>query len=173
MSAWSPLNFQVCSAGALLCLSWGSWDQCPVSVQQPARAHGPELWRNTRDTRYSWQILRDTRDNMLPSEEEDFLDTRLVTQLNGGYHRNGLGNGHHSNSDSNVTGVGQVSGTRDLAGDHWYQLSKSKLACLGPLEGRLFDHIYPWGHASDWNIAPRSGLMAWHSHAHPVHILQF
>ena len=42
---------------------------------------------------------------MLPSEEEDFLDTRLVTQLNGGgYHRNGL-NGH--NSDSNVTGVGQ------------------------------------------------------------------
>ena len=40
---------------------------------------------------------------MLPSEEEDFLDTRLVTQLNGGgYHRNGL-NGH--NSDSNVTGV--------------------------------------------------------------------
>ena len=47
---------------------------------------------------------------MLPSEEEDFLDTRLVTQLNGGYHRNnGLGNGHHSNSDSNVTGVGRVS----------------------------------------------------------------
>ena len=44
---------------------------------------------------------------MLPSEEEDFLDTRLVTHLNGGYHRNGLGNGHHSNSDSNVTGVGQ------------------------------------------------------------------
>ena len=39
---------------------------------------------------------------MLPSEEEDFLDTRLVT-INGGYHRNGL-NGH--NSDTNVTGVG-------------------------------------------------------------------
>ena len=56
---------------------------------------------------------------MLPSEEEDFLDTRLVTSLNGGYHRNnGLGNGHHSNSDSNVTGVGQVSSTQDLAGDH-------------------------------------------------------
>ena len=41
---------------------------------------------------------------MLPSEEEDFLDTRLVT-INGGhpgYHRS---NGGHS-SDSN-TGVGR------------------------------------------------------------------
>lgn len=45
-----------------------------------------------------------TRATMLPSEEEDFLDTRLVT-INGGhpgYHRN---NGGHS-SDSN-TGVGR------------------------------------------------------------------
>ena len=56
---------------------------------------------------------------MLPSEEEDFLDTRLVTQLNGGgYHRNTLNtglNGH--NSDSNVTGVGLNIGQL-LAGDH-------------------------------------------------------
>ena len=57
---------------------------------------------------------------MLPSEEEDFLDTRLVTQLNGGgYHRNTLNtglNGQH-NSDSNVTGVGLNIGQL-LAGDH-------------------------------------------------------
>ena len=55
---------------------------------------------------------------MLPSEEEDFLDTRLVTQINGGYHRNTLNtglNGH--NSDSNVTGVGLNIGQL-LAGDH-------------------------------------------------------
>ena len=63
---------------------------------------------------------------MLPSEEEDFLDTRLVTQLNGGYHRNGL-NGH--NSDSNITGVGHVRDWREII--NTYQLSESKLACCG------------------------------------------